>query len=389
MEAWKEQTLIRILARRARWFGLALALVALALTVACGGSKKETSSTPAASSTGADAGAKKVKVGFLYVGTVDDGGYNQASYQGELAVKKMPNVETIKAENVPESAEAERVMEQMIQQGATIIFPTSYGHLDPALRVAAKHPEVTFIHEGGLKTAPNLGTFFGTIWETEYLAGIAAGRSTKSNKLGFVVAFPIPQTLLNINAFHLGARSVNPSVTTTVVFTGSWCDPGKNAEATKSLTDQGVDVITQHQDCPVPVIQAAEKAGVMSVGYHVDDTKFAPKGWVTAAVWDWTALFPKLVDQVRTGTYKPSLLRLGLKDGVVTLAPFGPGVPKNAQDEIAAAKAKMLSGGLAPFTGPIKDQSGKERVAAGAKPDVTTLETTDWLAEGVIGKIPN
>ena len=169
-------------------------------------------------------------------------------------------------------------MQQMIQQGATIIFPTSFGHLDPALNVAKKNPKVTFFHEGGLKSSDNLGTFFGTIWQTEYLAGMAAGSASKSGKLGFVVAFPISQTLLNINAFHLGARAVNPNATTTVVFTGNWCDPAKNAEATQSLVSQGIDVITQHQDCPVPVIQAAEKAGVMSVGYHVDDQKFAPKG---------------------------------------------------------------------------------------------------------------
>ena len=140
----------------------------------------------------------------------DDGGYNQAAYQGELAVKKMANVETIKAENVPENAEAERVMEQMIAQGAKIIFPTSFGHLDPAMKVAAKHPDVAFIHEGGLKSSANVGTFFGTIWQTEYLAGMAAGSASKSGKLGFVVAFPISQTLLNINAFQLGAKSVNP-----------------------------------------------------------------------------------------------------------------------------------------------------------------------------------
>lgn len=364
--------------------GLALALLSVCvIAVACSGGGDKSGST---STSGGE--ARKVKVGFLYVGAVDDGGYNQAAYQGELAVKKLPNVETIKAENVPESAEAERVMERMIQQGATIIFPTSYGHLDPALRVAEKHPGVTFLHQGGLKTAKNVGTYFGTIWEAEYLAGIAAGRMTKSNKLGFVVAFPIPQTLLNINAFTLGARSVNPSVTTTVVFTGNWCDPAKNAEATQSLVAQGIDVITQHQDCPVPVIQAAEKAGIMSVGYHVDDSKFAPTGWITAAIWDWSKLFPDLVTQVREGTYQVGQLRLGLKDGVVTLAPFGPKVPKSVQDEVLAAKEKLVRGELVIFTGPIRDQDGRVRINAGEKPDVTALETTDYLVEGVIGKIP-
>jgi basic membrane lipoprotein Med (substrate-binding protein (PBP1-ABC) superfamily) len=302
-----------------------------------------TSSTPVSGDASSLRGSpdKKVTVGFIYVGTVDDGGYNQAAYQGEQAVSKMPNVKTIHAENVPETAEAERVMEQMIAQGATIIFATSFGHLDPALNVAAKHPNVTFFHEGGLKSASNLGTFFGTIWQTEYLAGMAAGASTQSNKLGFVVAFPISQTLLNINAFELGAKSVNPNATTTVVFTGNWCDPAKNAEATQSLVSQGIDVISQHQDCPVPVIQASENAGIMSVGYHVDDQKFAPKGWLTAAVWDWTKLFPNLVQQAIDGTYKPAVQRYTLKDGVVDLAPYGPKVPDAVKSKIDAAKTDL------------------------------------------------
>lgn len=335
-----------------------------------------------------DAPGDVIKVGFLYVGTVDDGGYNQAAYLGEQAVDADPMFETINAENVPESAEAERVMEQMIQQGATIIFPTSFGHLDPAIRVAEKYPEVTFLHQGGLRTTENVGTYFGTIWEAEYLAGIAAGRMTESNKLGFVVAFPIPQTLLNINAFHLGARSVNPDVTTTVIFTANWCDPGKNVEATESLVAQGVDVVTQHQDCPIPVIEAAERAGIWSVGYHADDKEFAPNGWVTAPVWDWTGLFPTLAHQVVDGTYQAGSLRLGLADGVVTLGRFGDQVPQEVQDEVEAARSAMLAGTLAVFAGPVLDQDGTERIAAGETPAVETLETTDWLVDGVIGTIP-
>ncbi len=302
-----------------RW--LAVALVGLTLAVVAIGCGDEESE---GGDDGGESGGEETTVGFIYVGTVDDGGYNQAAYQGELAVDEMANIKTIHAENVPETAEAERVMEQMIQQGATIIFPTSFGHLAPAMNVAEKHPDVTFFHEGGLESSENLGTFFGTIWQTEYLAGMAAGAATESDKLGFVVAFPISQTLLNINAFHLGARSVNSDVTTTVVFTSNWCDPAKNAEATQSLVSQGVDVITQHQDCPVPVIQAAENAGIMSVGYHVDDQKFAPKGWLTAAIWDWTGLFPDLVQQALDGTYEPAVQRFTLEDGVVDLAPFGP-----------------------------------------------------------------
>jgi basic membrane lipoprotein Med (substrate-binding protein (PBP1-ABC) superfamily) len=381
---------------RLRWIFLPFALAALAFTAfACGGSDSESSnpSTEAGSPGAAGAqtpAAKEVTVGFLYVGTIDDGGYNQAAYQGELAVAKIPGVKTIRAENVPETAEAERVMEQMIAQGATIIFPTSFGHLDPALNVAAKYPDVTFFHEGGLKSSENLGTFFGTIWQAEYLAGMAAGAATQSDKLGFVVAFPISQTLLNINAFQLGARSMNPNVTTTVVFTGNWCDPAKNAEATQSLVSQGIDVVTQHQDCPVPVIQAAENAGIMSVGYHVDDSKFAPKGWLTAAVWDWTKLFPQLVQAAIDGTYKPGVQRYFLSDGVVDLAPFGDMVPQDVRTMIEQKKTEMAADNpFLPFVGPVKDQNGEVQIAEGETPTIDYLESIDWLAEGVIGTIPN
>ena len=360
------------------WTLLMVALAVAALAVACGDDDEPAAPT-----------AAPIKVGFLYVGTVDDGGYNQAAYLGEVAVNADAMFETINAENVPESAEAERVMQQMIADGATIIFPTSFGHLDPAIRVAEQHPDVTFLHQGGLRTTENVGTYFGTIWEVEYLAGIAAGRVTESNKLGFVVALPIPQTLLNINAFHLGARSVNRDVTTTVVFTANWCDPAKNVEATESLVAQGVDVITQHQDCPVPVIEAAERLGIWSVGYHADDKDFAPNGWVTAAIWDWTELFPRLAKQVADGTYVAGSLRQGLAEGVVTLAEFGDSLPSGVAEEVGHAMEDMLSGALFAFEGPIADQDGTVRIAAGERPAVESLETTDWLAEGVIGTIPN
>jgi basic membrane protein A and related proteins len=376
-----------ILSKRLRWPLLLGTLLAIGLmAAACGGDDDD------AVSPGGGAGgdsAKAVTIGFLYVGAVDDGGYNQAAYQGQLAVEKLPNVKVIKAENVPESAEAERVMEQMIQQGATIIFPTSFGHLDPAIKVGEKYPKVTFLHQGGLRTSANVGTYFGASWEANYLAGIAAGKVTKTNKLGYVVAFPISQTLLNINAFQLGAKSVNPAVTTTVVFTANWCDPAKIAESVKNLKDQGADVLNQHQDCPGAGIQAAEKAGMFSVGYHVDGSKFAPNGWITAATWDWTKLFVDLVNQVREGTYKVGQIRQSMADGTVKLAPFGKAVTKEVQDQIAAAQKKLLSGELQIFAGPIKDQSGTEKIKAGEKqPPVADLETMNYLVEGITGKIP-
>jgi basic membrane protein A and related proteins len=375
-----------ILPNRGKWLLLFSAIFAVAIFgAACGGDDDD----DGGDATTAPGGEKQVTIGFLYVGAVDDGGYNQAAYQGQLAVEKLPNVKVIKAENVPESAEAERVMEQMIQQGATIIFPTSFGHLDPAIKVGEKNPKVTFLHQGGLRTSANVGTYFGASWEANYLAGIAAGKVTKTNKLGYVVAFPISQTLLNINAFQLGAKSVNSSVTTTVVFTANWCDPAKISESVKNLKDQGVDVLNQHQDCPGAGIQAAEKAGIFAVGYHVDGAKFAPNGWLTAATWDWTKLFVDLVSQVRGGTYKVGQIRQSMADGVVKLAPFGKAVPKDIQEQISDTQKKILAGEFEIFAGPIKDQGGTEKIKAGAKqPAVTDLETMNYLVEGVVDKIP-
>ncbi|MCX6022284.1 MAG: BMP family ABC transporter substrate-binding protein, partial [Chloroflexi bacterium] len=247
---------------------------------------------------------------------------------------------------------------------------------------------ITFLHQGGLKTAANVGTYFGEIWQPVYASGVAAGKMSKSGKLGYVVAHPIPQVLLNINAFHLGARSVNPNATTYVVFTADWCNPAKNTEAANSLVDQGVDVLTQHQDCTVPLIQAAEKRGVYSVGYHADASPIAPKGWITGSIWTWGDLYGSLTKQVMDGDYKPSIYRAGLKDKVVDLAPFGAAVPEDVRKLVTQVKTDVIDGKTFPFQGPIKDQSGKVRIEAGVKPDTKTLETTDWLAEGIVGTIP-
>jgi basic membrane protein A and related proteins len=331
----------------------------------------------------------KVKIGFLFVGPVDDFGYNYAGHQGMLCLQALyPNAEIASAENVPENAEAERVMEKMIKDGATILFPTSYGHFDPAMRVAKKYPNVTFFHMGGLGTSDNLGTFFGEIWQMVYVSGAAAGKMTKTGKLGYIVAFPIPQTLLNVNAFELGAKSVNPNVTTTVVFTGNWCDPAKLAEASNSLVDQGIDVLTMHQDCPKPVIEVADRRGVFVVGYHADGSTVAPKAWITGSMWVWGPTMYQLTAEAIAGTYKPSVLRYGPTDGVVDLAPFGSEVPQDVQDEVNKIKADVLSGKISPFTGEIKNQAGDVVIKAGEKPDTPTLEKMDYLVEGVVGTIP-
>ncbi len=333
-------------------------------------------------------------VGFIFVGTKDDYGYNQAAYVGSEAVEKAyPDLKVLRVENVPETAEAERVMEQMIQEGAKIIFPTSYGHLDPALNVAERHPDVVFYHQGGLKNAENLGTYFGTIFQPVYLAGVAAGKMTKSNKLGYIVSIPIPQVLLNVNAFQRGAQSVNPKVTTTVVFTGSWCDPAQQATAANSLIDSGVDVLTQHQDCTKTIIETAERRGALTVGYHADASPLAPKGWIIGSIWNWPDLYVDMVKTASEGMFKGSKYdgkyRGTLNDNIVLSTGFGAGVPADVKALVEEKKKAIIDGTLNPFTGPVMDQSGKVRIEDKVSPSIDELESTDYLIKGVIGSIPN
>ncbi len=380
---------------------LLIAAIMLTITACSQGNTANNTNTPAATANTSSSEAVKSNapgtggkaVGFLFVGAKDDYGYNQAAYLGSEGVEKaFPELKMLRSENVPETAEAERVMEEMIRQGAKIIFPTSYGHLDPALEVAKRHPDVIFFHQGGLKTSDNLGTYFGTIYEPVYLAGIAAGKMSKTGKLGYIVSVPIPQVLLNVNAFTLGARSVNPAATTTVTFTGSWCDPGQQANAANSLIDSGIDVLTQHQDCTKTIIETAERRGVMTVGYHADASTLAPKGWIVGSVWNWAKLYEDMVKIASEGKFDGSIydgkFRGGLKDDIVQLTEFGSVVPEDVKKFVLDKKQELLDGKLSPFMGPVKDQSGSVKIAKGTIPKEDDLEATDYLVEGVIGSIP-
>lgn len=392
-----------------RWAALAAAAVMLA---ACGSNapdKSSSSSTPAptggssttaaaAATSGTGPGKGATKVGFIFVGPKDDFGYNQAAYEGSQAVKaKHPNLQVLTAENVPEDDNATRVMEKMISDGATIIFATSYGHLDPAIKVAAAHPEVAVVQQGNFikdAIAPNVGTYFGTVFEPVYLAGIAAGKATKSNKLGYVYAFPIPQTIANINAFELGAKLANPKAETYVVNTSNWCDPAKQAEAASSLFAQGVDVITQHQDCTATITKAAEQAGKMVVGYHADASSLAPKGWVTGSQWAWADVYNSIVDTAIAGSFTGSKYnanyRVGYKDGgnPFVQSKYGSMVDA-ATKQMIADQLKTISTTGSPFAGPVKAQDGTDMFAAGTVPAYADIEAknTTFVA-GVVGKVP-
>ena len=359
---------------------------------ACGGSSDSASS----SDSGSSSKDGKYTVGFIYVGPKDDFGYNQAAYEGSKEMEKtVGDVTVLQAENVPETAEAEQVMQNMIDKGAKLIFATSYGHLEFAQNVAEKNPDVTFVHQGGLegdRKLDNVGTYFGTVYEPVYLAGIAAGAATKTNKLGYIYAFAIPQTLANINAFALGAQSVNPKATVTTISTGSWCDPSVQAQSVKALLDQDVDVISQHQDCTKTIIEATEAAGAMSVGYHADASELAPKGWVTGSEWNWGPLYTDIVKTVKAGKFKDSKYngdyRVGLQTGEnpFVQSPYGSMVTADTKAKIDAAKKRFVDGG-SPFEGPVKDQKGKIVYKEGEQPTYAEVETMDFFVQGVQGKI--
>jgi len=377
---------------------IAVAAVGFLMLGAC-----SSNDTKTASSSGGDGASSSVpgkdskKVGFIFVGPKDDYGYNQAAYEGSQAVAKaFPDMEVLTAENVPEDDSAVRIMQGMIDKGAKIIFATSYGHLDPAIKIAESNPDVVVVQQGNFikgDIAANVGTYFGTVYEPVYLAGIAAGKATKTNKLGYVYAFPIPQTINNINAFELGAQSVNPAAQTYVVNTSNWCDPAKQAEATKSLLEQGVDVISQHQDCTATVIKTTEAAGAMTVGYHADASSLAPKGWVTGSEWDWSKLYTDIVqtavDGKFTGSKYNANYRVGYKtgDNPFVQSKFGPSVTEETKAAVAAAKADISKDG-SPFKGPVIGQDGSTLVEAGVVPDYATIEAIAVFVKGVVGEIP-
>jgi basic membrane protein A len=384
---------------RRRWLVASLLTLLVLFAAACG---SNTTASEEGSSGGGSSdavpGEGATKVGFIFVGPKDDFGYNQAAYEGSQAVAEaFPDIEVLTAENVPEDDNATRIMESMIADGAKIIFATSYGHLDPALKVAEAHPDVVVVQQGNFikgTIPPNVGTYFGTVYEPVYLAGIAAGAATETNKLGYVYAFPIPQTISNINAFTLGAQTVNPDVEVITVNTSSWCDPAKQAEAAKSLFDQGVDVITQHQDCTGTITKAAESAGKMVVGYHADASELAPKGWLTGSEWAWDDMYVDIVqtsiDGDFTGSPYNANFRVGYKDGdnPFVQSAFGPKVDAATQAKIAEAKTLISTTG-SPFAGPVNAQDGSVLVPAGKLPTYAEIEAFNTVfVDGVVGDIP-
>ena len=344
---------------------------------------------------GRAAAADKLIVGVIYVGPRDDYGYNQAQAQAAAEIKKLPGVTVIEQEKVPETTDVQKTMGSMIEQdGATLLFPTSFGYFDPhMLKMAEKYPKVRFAHCGGLwtegKHPKNTGSYFGYIDECQYLNGVVAGHTSKSKKIGFIAAKPIPQVLRNINAFTLGARSVDPKITTQLVITGDWSLPVKEAEAANSMIDQGVDVITCHVDSPKVIVETAERRNIFVCGYHANQAALAPKGYLTGAEWNWVTPYTLHVKDAMAGKPLVNFLRGGLKEGFVKPSAYGKAVSDPARKAADGIKAQMVKGDYVIFKGPIKDNAGKTVVAGGTAQKQTdpVLEQMSYLVEGVIGKV--
>ncbi len=337
--------------------------------------------------------ASSLTVGFIYVGPKDDYGYNQAHAEGAAALKEIDGITLVEEENVPETVDVQKTMESMINfDGATLLFPTSFGYFDPhILALAPKYDTLRFQHCGGLWSADkhpqNVGSYFGYIGMGQYLNGVVAGHMTQSKKIGFVAAKPIPQVLLNINSFLLGARSVDPEITCQVIFTGEWSMAVKEAEATNALADQGIDVVTCHVDGPKVVMETAAGRGAYLCGYHANQSPLAPDKYLTGAEWNWAKVYKDMVETTMSGGTIDNFVRGGLAEGFVKMSPLGPAVPDAARRQFEDTQAQIMKGGFSVIKGPLKDNSGNVVATVGQNFEETdvALESMNYLVEGVIG----
>ncbi len=347
---------------------------------------------PSEKAMGKQAGAmpaeEPMKVAFVYVGPVGDLGWSYAHDQGRLALEEdLPYVETAYSELVAEGPDAERIIRDYAEKGYDMVFATSFGYMDSVIAVAGEYPDTLFEHATGYKTADNVAIYDGRGYEGWYLAGITAGRMTQSNLLGYVAPYPIPEVVRNMNAFTLGARSVNPDVEVRPVWIFAWFDPPKEREAAQALLDAGVDVIARESDSPEPD-KLAQENGVYAVGYNAIAPDVAPDAVLTGPIWDWGVYYKQTVEAAHNGEWQTHAYWGHMADGILDLAPFGPMVPQEVQDEVNAAKARIISGELHPFTGPINDNTGELRVEEGQTMTDEELLAFDWLVEGVAGEIP-
>lgn len=328
-----------------------------------------------------------IKCGFVYVGPATDGGWSQGHDEGRQALEKALGVKTLIAESVPENADCEKAIRNLIDQGCNVIFTTSFGFMDWTENVAKEFPDVKFFHCSGYKMADNFSNYFGRMYQARYLSGIAAGLKTASGKIGYVAAFPIPELVRGINAFTLGVRSVNPKATVEVIWTNTWFDPAVEKAAALELLNKGCDVMAQHQDSTATQL-AAEEKGAFSVGYDISSPNVAPKAYLTAPIWHWSVYYIDQVQKIIDGTWAASSYWAPMKDGIVSLDTLSALCAEGTQAKVDEAKAKILSGEWDVFYGPLKDNTGAEKVAEGAKMTDAEMLSFDWFVEGVIGSIP-
>jgi basic membrane protein A len=361
--------------------------MAILATVSCGdrASPGRSEAVPAVGDTVA---MVDLKVGFVYVGPIGDAGWTFAHDQGRRALEtRYRGLKTVYVENVKEGADAERVLTRLAQEGCALVFATSFGYMDAVLATAAKYPRVAFMHATGFKRDANVGTYFGRAYQTIYLAGLAGGALTTSGKIGFVAPVPIPEIIRHINAFTLGAREANPSCTVHVVWTNAWYDPAAEKDAALSLMDTGCDVIMTEGDSPAP-LQAAEERGAFAIGYNSDARAFAPTRFITAAVWDWSVLYSRIVDEVLAGIWKAEDYWWGIETGITKLAPWGPAVPETVRQRVGTRQREITDGSFDVFHGPIIRQDGTEAYPAGARATDEELLSMSYFVQGVAGTIP-
>jgi len=329
-----------------------------------------------------------LQVAFVYIGQPGDLGWTYEHDRGRIMLEEQlgDQVETVTVPDVPEGPDAEKAIRDVVNQGADVVFTTSFGYMDPTLTVAEENPDVIFEHCSGFKTADNMSTYFGRIYQPRYLSGIVAGNMTEANSIGYVAAFPIPEVVRGINAFTLGVREVNPEAEVRVVWTNTWYDPVKEREAAEALLDEGVDIIAQHQDTTEPQ-KAAEERGMLSIGYDSDMAQFVGDTVLTSPVWNWGTYYVDTVQAVLDGSWETHQYWGGLEDNVVRLADLSPMVPEDVAAQVDSERERIVSGDWDVFCGPINAQDGSTRVADGECLSDEDMLSIDWFVEGVIGSL--
>jgi simple sugar transport system substrate-binding protein len=367
-------------------------LTATAALVGCGkqAAAPAAPAAPAAAPAAAAAPANQLKIAFTYVGPVGNAGWSFAHDVGRLAIEKEfgDKIKTTFVEKLPEGPEAERVFRDLVGQGNTLVFGTTFGYMEPMLKVAADNPNVKFEHATGYKTAPNMRTYDSRTYEGAYMAGVLAGGMSKSGVVGVVGSIPIPEVIRNINSFALGAQSVNPKIKTKVVWVNAWFDPPKETEGAQSLINQGVDVLFQNTDSPA-VLQTAEKGGKYGIGWDSDMSQFGPKAHLASSIINWTPYYTKAVKDVLEGTWQTGGAWWGVKEGAIDIVSLSSAVPADLKDKVEKVKAGLKDGSFVIWKGPIAGQDGKEVLAKDAVADDKFLGGINFYVKGVDGAIPS